>query len=247
MATTESAFDTIALRYDELWDRTATGVHQRQAVWNAVDPLVQRGHRILDLGCGTGTDALHLRSLGASLLGIDSSEAMVRIARRRGVEALLLPIERLFELNGRFAGAISNFGVLNCAPDLRQVASNLARLIVPGGYFAACLMGPCCAWEMIYFLLKVKPGRAFRRLRTTPARWMGMEIRYPGKRAIQAEFRPYFRLVRWRGVGLCVPPSYIKNLGEAGIGKLAQIDTHLAHTPVIRALSDHRLFIFERV
>ena len=247
MATTESAFDTMALRYDELWDRTATGTHQRQAVWNAVDPLVQRGHRILDLGCGTGTDALHLRSLGASLLGIDKSAAMVRIARQRGIEALLLPIERLSELNGRFAGAVSNFGVLNCALNLRQVASNLARLIVPGGYFAACLMGPCCAWEIIYFLLKGKPGKAFRRLRTTPARWMGMEIRYPGKRAIQAEFWPYFRLVRWSGVGLCAPPSYIKNLGEACIEKLAQVDARLAHTPVIRALSDHRLFIFERI
>lgn len=247
MKTAESVFDQIAPTYDELWDRTAIGTSQRQAVWNEINPLVRRGHRILDLGCGAGADALHLHSLGASPLGIDISAEMVRIARQRGIEAVQLPFERLRELNERFDGAISNFGALNCAKSLRQVASDLARLIVPGGYFAACLMGPSCVWELIYFLLRRAPGKAFRRFGSAPISWRGVEIRYPGIRQIRDEFRPHFRLVRWCGIGICVPPSYIKTASEARIRKLARIDSLLCHLPVLRGLADHRLLIFERV
>jgi ubiquinone/menaquinone biosynthesis C-methylase UbiE len=247
MTTAESVFDRIADAYDELWDGTAIGTSQRQAVWNEIEPLVRRGHRILDLGCGVGADALHLRSLGASPLGIDASAEMVRIARQRGIEALHLPFERLHELNERFDGAISNFGALNCATSLRRVAFDLARLIVPGGYFAACVMGPCCAWEVVHFLLKGMPRKGFRRFGSAPARWRGVEIRYPGTRQIQADLRPYFRLVRWCGIGLCVPPSYIKGVNEGCIRKLARMDARLYRLPIVRALSDHRLLLFERV
>src|SRR4029450_12610117 len=38
---------------------------------------------VLDAGCGTGENALHLASLGLSVLGVDGAETAVSIARRK--------------------------------------------------------------------------------------------------------------------------------------------------------------------
>ncbi len=78
-----AAFDRIASGYDDLWTRTATGRLQREAVWRFTDRLFAAGDRILDLGCGTGEDAVHLLSRGIRLSAIDASSAMVEAARGR--------------------------------------------------------------------------------------------------------------------------------------------------------------------
>jgi ubiquinone/menaquinone biosynthesis C-methylase UbiE len=52
----------------------------------------QRGHRVLDLGCGSGTDTLALAERVGSdgmVVGIDRDPAMVREAERRALEARL--------------------------------------------------------------------------------------------------------------------------------------------------------------
>jgi len=41
------------------------------------------GKRLLDLGCGEGSYARALAQLGATVVGIDSSERLIRIARDR--------------------------------------------------------------------------------------------------------------------------------------------------------------------
>ena len=80
-------FDEIAPRYDEVWTRSPIGRLQRDAVWRRLDDLFHPGEKLLDLGCGTGEDALHFMSRGMQVSGIDASPEMVRIARGRGVDA----------------------------------------------------------------------------------------------------------------------------------------------------------------
>src|SRR5262245_24068622 len=109
---TGTAFDALAAQYDAIWTETSIGRCQREAVWRSIDPLFQPGHRILDVGCGTGADAAHLMDRGIDVCGIDASAAMVRIARARGVNALCLAAEELQQISGPFDGVLSNFGVL---------------------------------------------------------------------------------------------------------------------------------------
>ncbi|HWF07089.1 MAG TPA: methyltransferase domain-containing protein, partial [Bryobacteraceae bacterium] len=105
-----ACFDAIAARYDELWTNTAAGRSQRESVWREIDPLFFHGARVLDLGCGTGEDALHLTRAGIAVSAFDASPAMVRIARDRGVDAQVLAIEDIGTLDGAWDGALSNFG-----------------------------------------------------------------------------------------------------------------------------------------
>ena len=96
-----------------------------------------RGERILDLGCGTG----HLTSLiaesGAEVVGIDSSEDMVRVAsenypniRFEVADARSLPFD------GEFDAVFSN-AVLHWVRPPEAVVESVWRALKPGGRFVA--------------------------------------------------------------------------------------------------------------
>ena len=241
-----AAFDRIAEKYDAIWTRSTIGRLQRAGVWRRIDPLVRAGDRLLDMGCGTGEDALHFMKCGAEVEAIDASEKMVRIARRRGVQARRLAIEALSGRAGQFDGAVSNFGALNCVRNLDGVAAALGSLIRPGGYLAICMMGACCVWEAGYFLRRGDLRKAFRRWRgVQPA--MGIHISYRSVNQLRRTFQRQFKLTNWYGIGVCVPPSYVENLPETTLRWLGKIDGHIDGWPLLRALSDHRLLLFERL
>jgi SAM-dependent methyltransferase len=245
--TFETGFDRLAEEYDSLWTDTAVGSHQRRAVWKWIDPLFQPDDYVLDLGCGTGVDALHFESLGLRVYGIDSSPKMVESARRRGVDAHCCEIENLDSLQLRFDGVISNFGALNCVRSLPKAASSLAPLVRPGGYLALCFLSRVCLWEMAYFVSQGNTRKAFRRLPGHAKSSLGVEVFYPSKRAVLAAFRRDFRFIKSAGIGLCVPPSYVTSVDDDTIAQLAGADRHLAEWPMFRSLSDHSLFIFQRL
>src|SRR5207237_9264539 len=58
------------------------------AALDLLDP--QPGERILDVGCGEGTLTRKIMERGADVLGIDDSPEMVRFAREKGVDAVLM-------------------------------------------------------------------------------------------------------------------------------------------------------------
>src|SRR5213082_864666 len=101
-------FDALAPRYDELWTQSTIGQLQRQAVWRRLDGLSRPGDMLLDLGCGTGADALHFMNRRMRVRAIDASFEMVRIARSRGVDATRLSFEELGAMHGSYDGVISD-------------------------------------------------------------------------------------------------------------------------------------------
>ena len=236
-------FDRIARRYDALWTNTAIGRAQRNLVWREIGRLFHPGERILDIGCGTGEDAAHFTARGIHVYATDASPAMVRVARERGVTATVCNAEELGRIGRSFDGAISNFGALNCVGNLPAVAVSLAQLVRPGGSVAICLLGRLCAWETLYYAARFEWSKALRRWRG--ARYHDMLIHYPTAAEIRAAFAPDFELRRWTGIGLLVPPSYVK-LPAAVVRVLAGCDRTLARLPLLRALADHRLFLLVR-
>jgi SAM-dependent methyltransferase len=245
--TAPAAFDTLAARYDELWTRSPVGLCQRRAVWRHIDPLFQSGEAVLDIGCGTGEDALHLMEAGLKVRAIDASPEMIRIARARGVDATVMPVEDLDRMKSRFHGAISNFGVLNCVASLNPISYSLAHLIRPGGCLAICLVGRFCLWETAWYLLQGRPRKAFRRWQgESNSSSLGIRVSYPSVERLQNALRPHFALVRWSGIGLAVPPSYVSGFAPNIVHLFSSIDRRLAHLPFLRMLADHRLFVFVR-
>lgn len=195
-----SPFDVLAESYEATWSGTPEGRGQREQVWRVIDGLFAPGDRILDLGCGIGDDALHLRERGIAAYGIDSSQRMVEIARSRNVDAHWSWIEDVASIGGEFDGVLSNFGALNSIQDLTPVARHLGRLTRPGGYIALCVMGRFCLRETARFLLQGSFRKAARRW-SGRAEWRGTNIRYWSGREMREAFENEFELLNRISVG----------------------------------------------
>ena len=102
---------------------------------------LQPGARVLDVGCGWGSFALHAASHhGARVLGITLSEPQVLHARRRakelGVEDLVeFRVEDYRELEVESFDAISSIGMVEHVGEanIDVYAAGLMRLLKPGG------------------------------------------------------------------------------------------------------------------
>ncbi len=241
-----SFFDRLAINYDETWTNTRVGRAQRNAIWRELDWFVHKGDRALDLGCGTGEDALHLLDLGAKVDAIDSSAGMVDAARRRGVNARRLPIENIPELAGTYDLALSNFGAFNCVEDLVCLREPLAKLVRPRGTLAICVMNRFCAWETLYYLIHGKLRKAFRRWSGKTRTSSGLSIFYPSARTIKQTLHPDFRMIRDIGAGIAVPPSYVRGVPNRALDIFESFDSWISASRFGRASGDHRLLVFER-
>jgi SAM-dependent methyltransferase len=259
-------FDAVAQRYDETFTLSRIGQAQRASVWKELEKTFHPGDRVLELGCGTGVDAFFLAQGGVTVFACDASPQMIALAQRRtrelrnmGAASVSLHLLRAEEVGslreqGPFEGAFSNFGVLNCVDNLRALAINLATLLRPGAAALLCLMGPCCAWEIGWYLTQGKPRKAFRRLRragvtVTLADEATVHVQYPGVRSLARMFSPEFHLKSVKGIGVSVPPSYVESW-VTGFPRFFNIclraDSVLGRCPGIRVFADHILLKFER-
>src|SRR5262245_10890922 len=124
MASMAEAFDRAAADYDTGFGRNPVGLLFRHVFQERLRQVLQPGMRVLDLGCGTGEDALALAAAGIAVHGIDVSSGMIARARSKAA-AQRVPAERVrfdvrpaedaAECPGPFDAAYSDFGALNCA------------------------------------------------------------------------------------------------------------------------------------
>ena len=125
--------------FQEGLDRQAAPLGRRAMA--ALAPA--QGERILDIGCGSGQTSLELAQAvgaGGSVLGVDLSEPLLDIARRRaaGVKGLEISqgdVQTFPFAPGAFDGAFSRFGVMFFA-DPTAAFANIRRALKPAGRLA---------------------------------------------------------------------------------------------------------------
>ncbi len=99
----------------------------------ALGPIAARA-RVLDVGAGSGVDALLAGRRGARVAAIDMTADMLRVAARAAVDDVRFVralAEGLPFPEGTFDAALSN-GVLNLCPDKPRALAELARVLKPG-------------------------------------------------------------------------------------------------------------------
>ncbi|MCW5848730.1 MAG: methyltransferase domain-containing protein [Anaerolineae bacterium] len=236
-----AAFDSVADGYDDAFTVTRLGRWLRASVQARLAALFPAGSHVLELGCGTGEDAVWMARRGAHVLATDASPRMVKLtqakARAAGladrVETQVLRMEEMeawegweeweeWEGAGKsgagkfFDGAFSNFGALNCVADLRGVGGALARLVRPGGRLALVVMGPWCPWEVAWYAAHGQLGATARRWRRggVLADIGGQPVRvfYPSPSHLGHALAPWFQVTDHQGIGVFLPPSYLSHL-----------------------------------
>jgi len=258
---TQRAFDSVAADYDGPRGNNALIQRMRQTLWDTVVSELGTGSRLLDLGCGTGIDAAEFARRGYRVVATDWSPSMVaRTSARAGdaslggrLQARHLGVQELDRLDGSFDGIYSNFGPLNCAPDLKEVANQCARLLRPGGVMVFSVMGRICPWEAAHYALR---GR-FRRAAVRAARGataVGMNrhtiwTKYYLPREFYRPFAGQFRLAGYSALSLFMPPPYMVDRYERRpdwYERLGRLDDRFGKLPLLRDMGDHFLIVMHR-
>jgi len=260
---TQHAFDSVAAGYDRSNTENPILCAMRERVLAEVGRHVSGGGRILDLGCGPGADDEALARAGYLVTAIDWSPNMVEQARARMASAGVsdqvavqhLGIHQLERLPSEmFDAAYSNFGPLNCVPDLSAAAQQIAARLKPGGVLIASVIGRVCPWELVLYATRGDWDRARIRFAVdsvrVPLNGQTVWTRYYRP----AEFEQFFvaagfTRISLRALGLCAPPPYLKGFAQRHAritNVLYRIDDVVGSWPGWRRWGDHFLIVLSK-
>jgi SAM-dependent methyltransferase len=258
------AFDKAAASYDQVYGPNQIMAWMRSMSLKTLAEAFEPEDHLLEIGCGTGVEALTLARLGHRILATDISPKMIELARAKaqaaglgGVRYRVLPAGQLSALEddyrpGAFDGAFSSFGALNCEPSLAPVAQALAYLLRPGALLICSVMNRWCVWEIAWGLAHLRPRAAFRRLGRglvvagldAPGGRRQVPTRYYTPRSFAHILGPFFELQSVRALPfLLPPPDYDPIVAQrpALWTKLEAADRRLADRFPFRAWGDHFL------
>ncbi|WP_161965825.1 class I SAM-dependent methyltransferase [Steroidobacter cummioxidans] len=252
------AFDDLAADYDATFTDTAIGKALRTLVWSRMDTALRDSRRVLDLGCGTGEDAVRLARNGTKVVAIDSSANMVRAARSKAENAgcqqliefrcaSMEDLRRVLDDRG-FDGVLSNFGAINCVRDLPGLVRDVATCLEPGAVLIWVMLGRRVPWEWAWYLARGQPDKAWRRLQQDDVSWRGLTIRYPPPSELAALLEQDFIIQRISPLGVALPPTYAAPWVERSavlLRALMKLETLGQRCTALASWSDH--YIVEAV
>lgn len=222
------AYDAAAGTYDT---QVAADGWVRELLWQRYARVFQAGQHVLDVGCGTGIDALFLAARGLHVTAVDISPQMIARLRAKAtaqnldtnITAHVFDLSRLSRgaalpfaaapgSSASFDGIISAFAGLNALPDLQPFAAAAARLLKPQGRMILHMLNRFSLWEWLRLVARGR-WRAAWRLGRRPERTFVIgeqpvpHVLYYPRDAYRTFFAPSFDLVEANSIGAFRPPS----------------------------------------
>lgn len=132
----------------------------------------RRGKKVLEIGCGVGTDGLEFMKAGADYTGIDASEQSVRLARKNfkihgfsdpaikvaDAESLPFP-DKQFDF-------VYSWGVIHHTPNIEKAIQEIRRILKDNGRFCVMIYNRrSLVGLQLWFLYALLRGRPFLSLK----------------------------------------------------------------------------------
>ena len=137
-----TAYDRWAASYDV--DRNATRDLDADVVQRA--PLVVADRDVLELGCGTGKNTVHLAAESRSVIAMDFSEGMIARAHERivtqNVRFVRHDVRDTWPVEADAVDLVVANLILEHVHDLAPVYFEAARVLRPGGQLFICELHP---------------------------------------------------------------------------------------------------------
>ena len=150
-AVARQLFAPIAPSY-ERWARVLSmgqDARWRRALIRELD--LPPGSQVLDVAAGTGSITRALEAEGHSVVSLDQSTEMVRLAQRRGATAVLATAERLPFADESFDALTFGY-LLRYVSDVRACLEELVRVVRPGGIVGMVEFGrPSGVWYPLWW------------------------------------------------------------------------------------------------
>jgi ubiquinone/menaquinone biosynthesis C-methylase UbiE len=266
MESVSGAFDSAAEEYDFTISNNYINSWIRKA---SIAEIVMRSRpsdNLLEIGCGTGEEAIKISKYVNRVVATDVSEQMLKLLelklRAKRLGSKVVPVL----LRASDVGMMSDFtggrgfdivyslnGALNCEPAIGRFVYGLDDVLKEGGYFICSVRNTLCASEFVTHL-------AAMQLRKTSPRKHQPQMVSVGGRDIPAYYYPpsifehFFegrlKLVRRLALPAVMPPAYLSDY-YLGLGRLRavleRLEAMVAHRFPMNLLGDQTLFVFRKV
>lgn len=267
----EDGYDLLAPTYDEDVGVNPISEHMRSVFRMHLAAAFTRGHKVLEIGCGTGIDAVWLARFGIDVVATDISREMLKRAQAKAdaeglghlVHTRRVAASEIGELSEEFGpaafdGAYCHAGALNMDPNLRNVPHKLALLLRRPALFVCSVINKTSLFEVLFYLAVLRPRKAFRRLsrvvpipisRRDPLNRYVVATRFYSPAEVEDIFGDDFSVVETQGLQVFLPPSNLADEYERlrpFFIPLERLEERLSRHRPVNAWGHHSIITLKR-
>lgn len=259
------AFDSAAEEYDFTISQNFINRWIRQKSITELLKLTNQEDILLEIGCGTGTEAVAVAGEVSEIIATDISEQMIRILEMKvsakGLKGRIVPFKvRASEiskvasvLGDRKVGVAYSFnGALNCEPELERFPSELSKIMREGAFFVCSVRNTLCLSEAVLHGLALQFAKmAPRKKQPLMVSVGGRDIpsMYYSASEFVRLFSSHFELRRLIGLPAILPPAYlsdryvrVRNI----VGFVERIENVISSRFPFNRFGDQSLFVFQK-
>ena len=248
------AFTRQSSNYDQYEEGNHILKWMRQQVRNHALEFLKLGDKILELNSGTGIDAEFFAEKGFTIHCTDLTSGMInqmqnKFSQKKLSDKITVQQCSFTELNKigdkKFDFIFSNFGGLNCIPDLNEVTKFFPSLLNNKGKVCLVIMPPVCPWEIVQ-CVRGKFKFAFRRLKRNGTLAFIEGVRFttfyftPGD--VMKALGKNFKLQKLEGLAVFTPNPQMTNFSKKFprlIKALNKLDEKFAGLFPLNRIGDH--------
>jgi ubiquinone/menaquinone biosynthesis C-methylase UbiE len=262
----QEAFDSASEEYDHTISHNYINTWIRKRSIHELHKVTRPSDILLEIGCGTGSEAIQISKHVKGIVATDISEKMLDLLNKKvkakrldrkiiAARAGAAEISNVRDLlpYGKVRVAYSFNGALNCEQDIDRVPDELSSVLEKDGYFLCSIRNTLCLPEVLSHSLVLQFDKmSTRKDQPTMVSVGGIDIPscYYSPTRFAELFRPFFRVKKMIGLPAFLPPAYLSNyyLQAGKPGRiLEKLELVLGDRFPFNRIGDQTLFIFQRI